>query len=75
MEPAAESFWNRAVSTPTHPANVEPVASAPASAGDDPVVAAQHDETGRMWWGLRSNIPERYAECYVATHIVKENTR
>jgi len=59
----------RSVVPPTSAPKVEPVADSPASAADDPVVAAQHDETGRMWWGLRSNIPERYAERYVATHI------
>ena len=29
----------------------------------DPVVEAQHDETGRMWRGRRSMIPRRYFEC------------
>jgi hypothetical protein len=28
----------------------------------DPVIDAQHDETGRMWRGPRSQLPRRYAE-------------
>lgn len=28
----------------------------------DPVIHAQHDETGRMWTGPRSQLPRRYAE-------------
>lgn len=30
---------------------------------DDPIITAQHDETGRMVTGPRSQIPRRYAEC------------
>jgi hypothetical protein len=29
----------------------------------DPVIHAQHDETGRMWTGPRSQLPRRYFEC------------
>lgn len=28
----------------------------------DPIVTAQHEETGRCWRGRRSNIPRRYHE-------------
>jgi len=29
----------------------------------DPIIHAQHDETGRMWTGPRSQLPRRYFEC------------
>ena len=32
----------------------------------DPIVDAQHDETGRMWRGPLSQLPRRYAELPVA---------
>jgi hypothetical protein len=34
----------------------------PRSQPDDPQVHAQHDETGRMWFGKRSEIPRRFHE-------------
>lgn len=33
----------------------------------DPIVTAQHDETGRMWEGPRSKIPPRFFECRAAS--------
>lgn len=49
------------VSTPAAPpeASTQPVPQASA----DPEVCAQHDETGRLWAGPRSQIPRRFAEC------------
>jgi hypothetical protein len=34
----------------------------PAVVVDDPIIDAQHGETGRMWRGPRSQLPRRYAE-------------
>ena len=46
--------------TPQSAGRVNDAAPAPSA---DQIVHAQHDETGRMWAGPRSQLPRRYREC------------